>query len=217
MRFARPTAPGILKGPLACLLAIAVAAAVTGCTSVGLSIGPNAASDSATCTIGVRVFDRIKDAKARHLVGGRVSSDLETRGGETVHRAQGAEWSLSGLAPGDYRLRIRQWRNGNADEERPDIRITKTLTLRPGERTAVEAVGRRVTTGSVLIGVAAMVVVVAIVGAITAQNTKMWDSEFVAAGLPSVGAAASPVPGGAPQPPDEIGRLARTVAQAFPE
>jgi hypothetical protein len=203
---------------LATFLAVAsFALSLPGCTSVGLNVAQNAAGDPSTCAIDVRIFDRAKDAKAGHLSGGRVVSDLERGGGETVHRAQGAEWTLSGLPPGEYRLRIRQWRNGNADEDRPDIRITKTLTLRSGERAAVEAVGRSVTTGSVLIGVAAMVAVVAIVTAITAQNTRMWDSEFVAAGLPSAGAAASPVPGGAPPPPVELEELARTVAQAFPE
>jgi hypothetical protein len=221
VRPARRAAPGIVEGSLACLLALAVAAAGAGCTSVGLSIGPNAAADPATCTIGVRVFDRQKDLKAGHLTPGRVESVLTSKDGAVVHRAEGADWSLPGLSPGDYRLRVRQWRKGNTDEERPDFSVTKKLPLRPGQSAAVDVVGRKVTTGAVIVSVAAVVAVVAIVAAISTQNSMnninlQFHEQRTMEALPS-GAAASPVPGALTPSPDELERLARSVARAFPE
>lgn len=154
---------------LASFLAVAVlASGVSGCTSVAVT-AVAAPAESAASGLDVRVFDRVKDAKANHTSSGRVTSDLRAKDGKVVHHADGPEWSLSGLAPGDYRLTIRHWRKGNSDPARPDARTTRKLTLRPGERSAVDVIARKVTTGLVL-GITAAVVVVA--GVILVLTTK---------------------------------------------
>jgi hypothetical protein len=183
---------------LASLLAAAVLAlGVTGCTSVGVT-AVAAPSEPGTSGLDVRVFDRAKDARAGHVSSGRVLSVLETTKGAAVHSAEGSEWSVAGLAPGDYRLRIRQWKKGNSDSQRPDAEATKRLTLKPGEHAAMEVIARKVTTGIVL-GITAAVVVVAVV--IVAITVKPLGSGPLLKGeerratepLPA-GVAAGPVP-----------------------
>jgi hypothetical protein len=211
-----------LRQSLASLLAFAVLAlGVSGCTSVGV-IAVAAPSEPAASGLDVRVFDRVKDAKANHTSSGRVTSDLKTKDGTAVHHADGPEWSLSGLAPGDYRLTIRQWKRSNSDPERPDAQVTKRLTLRPGERSAVDVIARKVTTGLVL-GITAAVVVVAVV--IVAATVKPLGSGPLLKGQfesqptepLSAGVAASPVPAGPAPSPEELEKLARAVASVFPE
>jgi hypothetical protein len=156
---------------LASFLVVAVlASSVSGCTSVGVT-AVAAPTDPATSGLDVRVFDRVKDAKANHTSAGRVTSDLETKDGAAVHHADGPEWSLSNLAPGEYRLRIRQWKKGNSDVQRPGAETSKRLTLRAGERTAVDFIARKVTTGITIGITAAVVVVVVVVVAAIAQHS----------------------------------------------
>jgi hypothetical protein len=179
-----------------------------------------APSEPATSGLDVRVFDRARDAKANHASSGRVTSDLETAAGAAVHHADGPEWSLSGLAPGDYRLTIRQWKKGNPRSETPDAETTKRLLLKPGERTAVDVIARKVTTGAILGTVAAVVVVAAVIAAVSVQNSMSHiNLKFERRSTEPVplGVAASPVPGTATPSPEELEKIARTVVRAFPE
>jgi hypothetical protein len=209
-----------LRQSLASLLAVAVLAlGVSGCTSVGVT-AVAAPSEPAASGLDVRVFDRVKDAKANHTSSGRVTSDLKTKDGTAVHHADGPEWSLSGLAPGDYRLTIRQWKSSNSDPERPDAQVTKRLTLRPGERSAVDVIARKVTTGLVLGITAAVVVVAGVIVAATAKplgSGLMGQFESRPTEPLSAGVAASPVPAGRAPSPDELEKLARGVASVFSE
>lgn len=164
-------APDPMRSSLATILAVAVlASSISGCTSVGVT-AVAAPTDPATSGLDVRVFDRVKDAKANHTSAGRVRSDLETKDKAAVHHADGPEWSLSGLAPGEYRLRVRLWKKGNSDPQRPDAEATKRLTLKPGERTAVDVIARKVTTGLVVGSIAAVVVVLGVIVVATAQHS----------------------------------------------
>jgi hypothetical protein len=210
----------ISRQSLASILAAAVLAlGISGCTTVGVA-AVSAPSEPATSGLDVRVFDRARDATAGHLSPGRVLSVLETAQGAAVHNAEGADWSLSGLAPGEYRLRIRQWKKGNLDPARPDAQATKKLALRPGERTAVDVIARKVTTGAVLGTVAAVVVVAAVIAAVSVQNSmSKIDLKFERRPTEPtpLGVAAGPVPGAVAPPPEELEKIARTVARAFPE
>lgn len=210
----------VTRRSLATLLAVAVlASGATGCTTIGVA-AVAATSEPLTAGLDVRVFDRAGDASAGHLSSGRVRSALETAQGAAVHDAEGPEWSLSGLAPGEYRLRVRQWRKGTSTSSSPDAEATKKLTLKPGERAAVEVVARKVTTGAVVGAVTAVVVVAAVVAAVSVQNSfnnmKLSLEQRSTEPLP-LGMASGPVPGALTPSPAELEELARTVAKAFPE
>ncbi len=221
---AHPATPGhsVPRRVLAsALTAVLAAFGAGGCTSVGMNTLQNAAPDPATCAIDVRVFDRASDVKAAHPSAGRVTSDLETISGEAVHHVDGPVWSLEGLSPGEYRLTIRQWKKGSRSVE-PDADASKTFTLRPGDRLAVNMVARKFTTGAALgvgLGVASAAAVVVV---ISEANRAFSNWEVSLASQRStepvpLGAATSPVPGGAMPSPEEFEKLARTVAKAFPE
>lgn len=223
---AHPEFPAHLESFPGRVLASAVVAALVafasgGCTSVGLNTAQNASGDPATCAIDVRVYDRASDVKAGHTSPGRVTSDLETVSGEAVHRAEGADWSLSGLSPGDYRLTIRQWKKGSRSVE-PDADASKRFTLHPGDRLAVDMVARKFTTGAAVgtvAGVAGAVAVVVVVSE-ASRSFSNWEISLASQRSTepvSLGIAATPVPGASMPSPEEFERLARTVAKAFPE
>lgn len=212
-----------MRSPLACLLAASITLwSATGCTSLETKTVRNGSPDPMTAAIDVRVFDRASDVKAGHPTSGRVTSELETVSGESVHRAEDPHWTLGGLQPGRYRLTIRHWSKGSTRPE-PDTRATDDFTLHPGDRIGVEVVARKVKTGAV-VGIAAGVAGAVAIGVALSAAKKSVEGMTISLAqrqptepLP-LGEAASLQPGRPLTPsPAEFEELARTVARAFPE
>jgi hypothetical protein len=194
----RTSGTGVARGALVCLLAALLG---TGCTTVTMSTGPLAAFDSPAAALTVRTYDRPKDAEAGHLSSSRVVSTLTGNDGSTLS-VEGGEAVFDGIAPGDYRLTVRQWKKGLSGEDAPSAEKSARVRLRAGERAGTSVVVQHTSTGTIVAITAGILAGLAIIGAIAIQNTRLWEDDRLApAG--TEGHAFSPVPGQRPSTPSQ--------------
>ena len=135
---------------------------LSGCLSVQTRRRPQAGSEGTepgSGGIALRVFAD-DDAKRAGQPGPRgLFVELERRSGkqyEPVFRSLDPAWSVLGLPPGDYRLRFPS-RLGPTGEPEPLDERPRTVKVRAGEVTEVDAVLEHVDKGLVVVGVLAAV------------------------------------------------------------
>ncbi|MFI5118927.1 MAG: hypothetical protein ACHQM4_00855 [Thermoanaerobaculia bacterium] len=165
-----------LLRPVARLLLAALAPlALDGCVSIGVSRSaldsPSGAPAPQTGTLAVSVFERAGDRDSGHVASFPVLSELARvtgSGEEAVGRSMAPAWSLVGLAPGKYRLRVTRRLTPEGDIEALENPGDRTFEISAGEKTTVSVVLRKVPV--VWIVVAALTVVALVILAIAGSR-----------------------------------------------
>ncbi|HVN76890.1 MAG TPA: carboxypeptidase-like regulatory domain-containing protein [Thermoanaerobaculaceae bacterium] len=133
---------GIFRRTVAGALLAGLAPWCVGCaTGFYVRTGAGADGDTGTGALEVRVYENGSARSRAELTHRRVTVELYTRGGKPerlVHADDAARWSVPGLAPGRYSLRV-WWPDakGSNSEAQP---VRKRIVVRAGETAVANVV-----------------------------------------------------------------------------
>ena len=133
---------------------------LTSCLSVQTNRHPSAEVKAGTGGVALRVFADDSARRAGQPGPRGLFVELERQEGKRfspVFRSLEPAWSVLGLPPGDYRVRFTSRLNA-AGEAEPLEERSRTVKVRAGEVTEVDAVLEHVDKGLVVVGVVAAVV-----------------------------------------------------------
>ena len=159
------------------VLALVGVAFQGGCVSVRASRMEGAAPGSDTATVAVRVYDSVDDRDAGVLSRRRAITELlrDERGWTRVHATDEPAWQLCELQRGRYRVQVKRRIDETGRERRMASSDDVEFALGPGDKVLVEVVlkhPKRVLVGAGVgagvVVVAATVILVVLVGAMTA-------------------------------------------------
>lgn len=144
------------------LLVVLAPLALDGCLSIGVSravTGADTRSGSVTVSVHATPKDRDRDVASPDPVFSELLSG-DGAAGTMIARSMSPRWSVAGLKPGEYRLRVTRKLDSKGDVE--DLgEHEKGLTVRAGEETRAAVVLRKVPV--VWIVLAAITVVVLVI------------------------------------------------------
>jgi hypothetical protein len=135
---------------------------VLGCVSTRVSRSRDPRGEMA---ISFAVYLKARDARSGgRTVGGVLSELYIERDGrwELLRREERGEWTLSGLVPGRYRIRVVKWAKPDGEIEELDGDNEETFTLREGESARLRVVLEKTPTGLIIVLSITVVVLVAV-------------------------------------------------------
>jgi hypothetical protein len=126
---------------------------VTGCLSVGIqSLGPPSPGvESGSLQVSVSQH-RLRDgngAAPEHPFIAELSR-VDGREPIAIRESSESRWSIDGLAPGKYRIRVASFVDDGGKTRPLSSPIQKTFRIRPGETVSAEIVAKRFPTGTVV-------------------------------------------------------------------
>lgn len=172
---------------LECVTAVLLAALVPWCTGCATGISTfrvaSASPGHGGGEVAVKIYETTSDRKKGLEARRRIVSELYRRenGEQRLVREEALpEWSVSGLPPGEYELRVAKWLDKDGQTRSLGTARHQRFVVSSGEKTTADVVVYGSRSGWWLL---AAVVGAAIVVGVSAAEAGSWGSEGVALGL----------------------------------